>query len=246
MIVGARVLIVDDNKDLAENLAEILGDLGYRAEVALDGSRALARLAEDCFSLVITDLKMPGLDGVQVLERVRAHWPELPVILMTAYAQEDLLARAAEGEAAANAIFSKPLDLDDLLESVAQLCPPDRPVLLVEDDDDLRETLVEALSRTCPVEIFSCADGAEARRTSEGRAFSVALLDLRLPDEDGLDLGTWLLAQQGEGQLQVVYITGHRGDFDAALQEVLASPAVHLLEKPFPPERLLAVIEEIL
>ncbi len=245
------ILIVDDNQDLAENLAEILDDRGYRVQVALDGSQALAWLATETFSLVISDLRMPGLDGVQVLERIRVHWPSLPVILMTAYAPDDLLARAADGGSEADAFFAKPLDLDRLLASVATLCPPDLPLLLVEDDDDLRETLCEALEQACSVPVVACASAAAAREACKTSSFSLSIVDLKLPDEDGLSLGSWLNtalpgAEAKPRAAAIIYITGHRGDFETALQEVLEAPTVHILEKPFPPEQLLAVMELLL
>ncbi len=79
----ATVLIVDDDAALREGLAETLGDLGHRTEEAEDGAAALRRLARPGVDAVLLDLRMPGLDGLKVLRRIRAP-PPPPVAVLTA------------------------------------------------------------------------------------------------------------------------------------------------------------------
>ena len=80
----ATVLIVDDDAALREGLAEALGDLGHRTEEAGDGAAALRRLARPGVDAVLLDLRMPGLDGLEVLRRIRALPAPPPVAVLTA------------------------------------------------------------------------------------------------------------------------------------------------------------------
>src|SRR6478609_7489982 len=82
-----RILIVDDEANARAALSEILRDEGYETETAADGFKALGKLAAFAPDLVLTDLKMPGMAGLALLDRLRAADPELPVIVMTAFGE---------------------------------------------------------------------------------------------------------------------------------------------------------------
>ncbi len=80
-----RVLIVDDEKNIRFTLPLALESLGLETDTARDGEEALAKLGEREFALILLDLKMPGIDGIEVLRRVRKIRPDIPVIMITAY-----------------------------------------------------------------------------------------------------------------------------------------------------------------
>jgi DNA-binding NtrC family response regulator len=109
----ANILVVDDEPNARTALAEILKGEGYAVETAGDGFKALARMAETAPDLVLTDLKMPGLDGVELMKKVKEHEPELPVVVMTAFgAVETAVSAMREGAAD---YLQKPLNSDELL-----------------------------------------------------------------------------------------------------------------------------------
>jgi len=81
----ARILVVDDEEGIRSFLAEALVTEGHEVVAAADGEEALRRLGERSFHLMITDLRMPGLDGMALLRKARAEWPETEVIVLTAY-----------------------------------------------------------------------------------------------------------------------------------------------------------------
>src|SRR5438093_13046024 len=81
-----RVLVVDDEPDMVENCARILGRAGYQCLTETDPRRALALVESERPDLLLTDLKMPGMDGMELLRRARETDPALPVILITAFA----------------------------------------------------------------------------------------------------------------------------------------------------------------
>jgi two-component system, NtrC family, response regulator HydG len=97
-VSDATVLIVDDEPDMVENCARILRRAGYRCLTATDPHRALVLLESDAPDLLLTDLKMPGMDGMELLRRARDLDPSLPVIMITAFATiESAVAAVKEG-----------------------------------------------------------------------------------------------------------------------------------------------------
>ncbi|MCA9493682.1 MAG: sigma-54-dependent Fis family transcriptional regulator, partial [Myxococcales bacterium] len=111
-----RVLIVDDHAASAESLAEALADAGYETDFATSGRAALSKLREAPADVVVSDLRMDGMDGIAVLVAIREVDPLLPVILMTAYATIDKAVEATR--AGAFAFLTKPLRLPELLIQV--------------------------------------------------------------------------------------------------------------------------------
>ncbi len=111
-----RILIVDDDRSLREFLEILLAKDGYKVVSATDGRHALEILAAERISLVLSDIRMPGMDGVSLLKEIKREKPSLPVILITAFASLDT-AVAAMREGAWDYI-TKPFRIDELREVV--------------------------------------------------------------------------------------------------------------------------------
>jgi len=79
------MLVVDDEKNIRLTLSQSLDSLGIEISTAVNGEEALRKLQEQEFSLIILDLRMPGMDGMEVLRHVRTRWPKTRVIVITAY-----------------------------------------------------------------------------------------------------------------------------------------------------------------
>src|SRR3954464_3773140 len=82
---GGTVLIVDDERTLARAVKAFLAEAGYEAEVAEDGESALALVQTLRPDVVFTDVRLPGMSGIDLLRRIREFDPAIPVIIMTAY-----------------------------------------------------------------------------------------------------------------------------------------------------------------
>ena len=80
-----RILIVDDEVNARTALAEILRDEGYVVDMAADGFKALPKLDDFAPEAVVTDLRMPGMDGLELMRRVHARDPDTPVVVVTAF-----------------------------------------------------------------------------------------------------------------------------------------------------------------
>lgn len=118
-----RILIVDDDKDARELIGSVLSEAGYLVEVAGDGFEAINKLSAVRPDLVLSDLRMPGLTGVDLAQRIRAAG-DLPVILMTG-TETHGLCTGAEAYGAV-ACLTKPVNLDELLWTIetALACRP--------------------------------------------------------------------------------------------------------------------------
>ena len=114
----ARILIVDDEERMASVVAMALGRTGYECETCNSGAAALAALAEHNADVVVTDWKMPQMDGLDLLRQLRARQPGLPVILLTAHGSVPS-AVAAMREGAFDYV-TKPFDNDELRAVVAR------------------------------------------------------------------------------------------------------------------------------
>jgi len=114
----ARVLVVDDEARMAEVVAAALRRTGHECETCANAEAALAALDERAVDVVVTDWKMPGMDGVELLRRVHARRPGLPVILLTAHGTVPA-AVAAMREGAFDYV-TKPFDNDELRATVAR------------------------------------------------------------------------------------------------------------------------------
>ncbi len=111
-----KILMVDDEQDFAATLAERLRLRRFHVEVIGNGADALQRVREDSFSILILDVKMPGIGGLQLLSQIKATHPDLPIILLTGHGS---LADAEKGmEEGAFDYLMKPVDIDKLIEKI--------------------------------------------------------------------------------------------------------------------------------
>jgi two-component system, NtrC family, response regulator HydG len=108
-----RVLVVDDNFEMAKMLADSLTDRGYAGVAEASGVQAIARLADEEFDAVITDLRLPDSDGLEVLTASKKMKPERPVFIMTAYGAVDTAVEAIRQ--GASHYFTKPFRRDEVL-----------------------------------------------------------------------------------------------------------------------------------
>jgi class 3 adenylate cyclase len=145
---AVRLLVVDDNELNRDMLSRRLGGRGFTVETAESGEQALARLERQAFDLVLLDVMMPGLSGLEVLKRVRERWPEsdLPVVMATARdSTEDVVEALRLG---ANDYVTKPLDFPVVLarvETQLTLTRQKQEIRRLADDLELRNQFIRSL-----------------------------------------------------------------------------------------------------
>jgi len=174
-MIQRSYLLVDDNPEFLENLAEIL--LGTEAQVctAASGTEALEEARKRRFDAIVTDMRMPGMSGAEFVHQLRAFDTEVPVILLSAYAA-DVQLRDARRDGLL-AVLSKPSQIPRLLELLGK-ARRGGTIVIVEDDVALAENLTEALNAHG---LTVCTAGDLQEIEKIGVTPFAALVDLRVP-----------------------------------------------------------------
>lgn len=108
-----RILVVDDDASLLDLLAKEITRAGFDVELAPDGVEAVAKIQKKRYDMAILDIKMPRMNGLEVLKYIKKHYPAIKVIILTAFAD---LANAVEAKKnGAEAFIDKPCDVDELI-----------------------------------------------------------------------------------------------------------------------------------
>jgi CheY-like chemotaxis protein len=122
VVTKKRILVIDDEQISREGVGEVLAEEGYEVALAADGHEAVALLASFLPDLILTDLQMPGLDGIGVLNHVKNVYPTVLVIIFTADVTIDAQRKAER--LGVQDYINKPLDFTDLLRRVARALTP--------------------------------------------------------------------------------------------------------------------------
>jgi two-component system response regulator (stage 0 sporulation protein F) len=118
LFLGSKLLIVDDQYGIRLLLHEIFKKEGYEVFQAANGFQAIDIVVKDCPDLVILDMKIPGMDGVEILKRIKEINKDIKVILMTAYGELDIIEEAKK--LGALQYFPKPFDIDEIKKVVRE------------------------------------------------------------------------------------------------------------------------------
>ena len=148
-----RVLVVDDDAVIGSSINRVLGEHGYQVRETLGGREALEELDHGTYDLVFTDLRMPGMDGLEVATRMRAEHPEIPVVVITGYGTE-ANERAARG-LGVREFLHKPLAPASIIESAERV--------LRERRETMEAIRASALALAAPAPVATPAPEAGAR-----------------------------------------------------------------------------------
>lgn len=233
-----QILIVDDDVRMTHTLADILTLKGHQPVCVSSGVEALEKLDQSQFDCVLTDIRMPEMDGVELFMEIHKRRPELPVVLMTAYASQSLVEQGLKAGAAG--MLEKPLDLNQLLGFFSCL-KKETVITVVDDDPDFCKTVEDILSMR----------GYSVRRITDPHIrveeivgpSQVLLLDMKLNSITGEDI--MRSVRNRYPTLPVVLITGYRHEMADAIQGALSVSASTCLYKPLVIPELLRVLSEL-
>jgi CheY-like chemotaxis protein len=168
---GRSVLVVDDEHEIAELIAGQLAPLEIRATIASSGEEALTRLRAERFDAITLDILMPGMDGFEVLRKIRAEpgLRDIPIVFVSVF--------SGRRELAGEWIVSKPIDADELRDVLGAALRAGRSRVLVVAREELQTVLEPALDEL-GIEYQWETSGAAAARVCGERRFEVALLDV--------------------------------------------------------------------
>ena len=114
-----RILIIEDDEEMRSLLEDVLGEEGFMTEAVSNGSDGLRKVTKESFDLILTDIRMPGLTGLDILPVIRSLRPEAPVIVITAFGNEEIHRRSVEKGAAG--YLEKPIHMDKLKTLVHEM-----------------------------------------------------------------------------------------------------------------------------
>lgn len=120
-VTAARILVVDDEESIRDLCARVLTRAGYVVATAPSGEDAIVRLQEEAFDLMISDIRMPGISGLEVLEHAKTTFPAIRVVLITGFGTPQTLTRARQS--GADRILTKPFNPMELLAAVKESLP---------------------------------------------------------------------------------------------------------------------------
>ncbi|MBO1223947.1 MAG: response regulator [Candidatus Scalindua sediminis] len=241
MKTGKRILVVDDNTEFCENITDVLELEGYETVEVYDGLDALDAVKEDGFDLVLMDVKMPRMDGVETFRRLKEISPVLPVIMMSAFMVEDLI-RLSLQEGAFGA-YQKPLDLKRLFYSIERALPNGALIMIADDNEELCANLSDTLGEK-GYRVTVAKNGETAVKMARENKFDVILMDMKLPFMDGLK--TVMAIRNFRSDVQTIIITGHKEEMGDLIEQALQESAYTCMEKPLDMDHLLKCIQNIL
>jgi DNA-binding response OmpR family regulator len=120
--MAATILVVDDEHHLLELLIRILGKRGFEVTTAPSGPEGLSLLEQRSFDLALLDIRMEPMNGIHLLEELKARQPGIKVVMMTAYPTNETRSRALEKGAAD--YLTKPIDLQELVKTIDRVLTP--------------------------------------------------------------------------------------------------------------------------
>jgi DNA-binding response OmpR family regulator len=199
---SGRVLVVDDQIEFAENIAEILQGLGFETDVATSAEAGLKRIGQGGVSALITDFKLPDRSGADLIEDIRRQGNGIPAMVMSAHTDDRTIDRAQA--AGAWMFMPKPVPLNALMEAFESLAKRPAAALLVDDEPALTENLADALKNAgYDVVVSRTAADALAHR----RRLETAIVDYRLPDGSGIEVARRLRAR--DPSVRILFISGY-------------------------------------
>ena len=261
-----RVLVVDDNPTASEILHGHLSGFGFRVTTARDGLEAVARVKgarHDPFGLVLMDWQMPQIDGVETARRIRALGPPQPplIIMVTAYGREEI-----EREARAvglDGFLVKPVNPSLLFDTILDAFGNPRmeagalPALdalpqvaslrglrvLVAEDNEINQQVARELLEVAGVAVSIAANGRIAIELARSERFDAVLMDLQMPEMDGLEATRRLRAGGGAAaRLPIIAMTANAMAEDR--ERCLAAGMDDHLGKPIDVRRLYQLLEQ--
>lgn len=235
-----KILIVDDDKEFCASMTDILEAKGYEVKSENSGEAAIAKVKEESFDVILMDIKMPAMNGVEAFKQVKKISPKTAVIMITAFSLEDLIKEALQE--GAFGVLRKPLDIDKLIEQIGLAKKRGMLILITDDDPNTRETFKDALEAN-GYKVSTATTGEEAIERSRERPSDILFMDMKLSALNGLE--TYLAIKEINPRVIAVIITGYYEETKDLVDKALEKGVYTFLQKPLDMDKVLALIEEL-
>jgi DNA-binding NtrC family response regulator len=230
-----KILLVDDEASLRMTLAANLELEGFVVVEAESAEHALALLASEAFDLILSDIRMPGRSGIELVGELRNTGVDIPVVLMTAFTEEKNLDEATRN--GVFAVLTKPFRIDHGIGLLLRALR--RPTVLVVDDAHNMAVATAAALTQLGLRVEAVDSGAAALATIRSGTYDVCVVDLVMPGMNGIELIRRLHDQDPD-----IAVIVYSGSEDGERMMVMAASegAFRCLRKPLDPLLLASAI----
>jgi len=235
-----KILIVDDDLGMGETLFDILSEVGFKITVVNDGYKAVDMISNNDFDLVLMDIKMPGINGVEVLNKIKDIKPSMKVFMMTAYTTDDLVKKSLKN--GAFGVISKPLNIDKLLHFIEEIDKP-LSIMLVDDDPLFCESLKDNLENM-KHKVVSKNNGKEAIKYTKKNDVDIAFIDIRMPILNGLEV--FLQLKEVNPKITGIMITAWRNEVEKLLKIAFENDLYACIYKPLEQGKIETMIQKVI
>ena len=233
------VLIVDDDANCCSTLSKILEKKGYAVTTAENGMRAIEFVKGRPFDVILMDIKMPIMNGMETYKNIKRIRPAAAAIFMTAFSVEDLFKETIrEG---VYAVITKPFNIDTVVNMIEK--SRNGTLLAVVDDDPNIGKMMKNVLESKGYSVTTCLTGEEAIALAKDRPRDIFFIDMRLPVLNGLE--TYLAIRKANPEAVVVMMTGYQQDMDGLVRQAIEKGAYACLYKPFDMDKAIKIVEEI-
>ncbi len=234
-----KILVVDDDINFCGSISKVLVKKGFEVDCAHIGSDAIKMAGAKTFDVVLMDIKMAAMNGVEVYKKLKALNPDAQAILMTAFPEDDLVKEALKD--GVYAVVHKPFSIDTILNMIDKTRTGAR-VAIVDDDPGICSTMKLVLERK-GYGISTCLSGEDAISLAKTRHHDIYFIDMKLKALNGLD--TYLEIKKVDPDTIVVVMTGYRQEMDAEVKRVIDSGAYVCLYKPFEMDDAIRIVDAV-
>ncbi|HUR00388.1 MAG TPA: response regulator [Gemmatimonadaceae bacterium] len=245
-IAHPRILLVEDQRDNWVLATRILTGAGYQVDLAENGVIAVEKAAGYKYDLILMDLEMPVLDGLQAATAIRTAevkeqkgW--VPIVALTAHALEGFRERAISS--GMDDYVTKPIKKQQLLD-ICEKWIDARPVIIIADDSAESQLLITKYVRDRNYQIVTANDGQSAVEVFRRQRVSALLLDMEMPVMDGYEAARIIRKLPGGEKVPLIAMTGHEGA--AAREKCMTAGCSAFISKPVRRSEIVEILDAIL
>lgn len=258
LLKNKRILIVDDNQVCRDLLSQQLTTWQLNVSVASSGNEALELIKLNKFNALIIDLKMPGMDGVQLAEAINATYPHLPSILLSHIGDNtrkdypglftDMINKPVKQKQLGNTLISilQKHDTDSLSTSeilLTQNFAIDHPLtIIIAEDNELNLALITKILQRLGYTPAVAVNGKEVLQLLDKQHFDVILMDVQMPEMDGLE-ATRYIRTTYTVQPAIIAVTAGATANDR--ERCFEAGMSHYLPKPLKIDALMKVLQQV-
>ncbi|OGJ87752.1 MAG: hypothetical protein A2268_02550 [Candidatus Raymondbacteria bacterium RifOxyA12_full_50_37] len=254
--MSKRILVVDDEKDLTDITCAMLSKSGFAVDAVNDPKEALVLIKQQHYGLLISDVHMPGMNGIELVKAAHKAQPRMETIIMSAYGTE-----ATRDKCERLGLFGyleKPIHWDVLADMAAKALASDRAMrlgycnadpmlgfnrerILIADDNPHMCDILERLLSEKGYRISIVSNGSQAYEKILVNDYDLIILDINMPKMDGVEAVKAI--REHDPYTYILLISGEAGSED--INQALKNGANHFIPKPFDHNELLKFIGEI-